>query len=88
MLHLPESADSLAANPLGGRIGADKLRMSFFQVFQLPQKMVIFKIGHSGVIKDVIAVIGLRQEFCQFRDSLFCFHVSLRFVKMFVGHHR
>ena len=72
---------SLSANPLCRRIRLRKLRIGFFQILQLPKQAVIFEIRHIRVIQDIIAVIRLCQQTCQFFDSIFWIHNFLRFVK-------
>ena len=67
-------AEGLSAHSLCGGIGQGKLRMGFFQLFQLPQKAVIFKVGHGWVIQDIIAVARILQKRGQRFNSLFGFH--------------
>ena len=83
MGHLLEFAQRLPAHPLGGRIGFRVFRVGFFQFLQLPQKMVVFKIRHPGIIQNIIPVIRFRQKGCQLLNSLFRFHSFLLFVKMY-----
>ena len=82
MGHFFKLTQGFAAHPFGGRIGFCQLRVGLFQVLQLPQQVVIFKILHLGVIQHVILVIRLGQDLGQFLNSMFRVHKFLRFVNM------
>ena len=71
----------LSANPFCRRIRLCKLRIGLFQILQLAKQVVVFKIRHLRIIKDIISVICLCQQTCQFFDSIFWIHSFLRFVK-------
>ncbi len=58
MGHLLKLAQGLASHPLGGRIGSGQLRMRIFQILQLPQEVVIFKILHLRIVQDIVVVVG------------------------------
>ena len=69
-----EAADSFTTHSLGGRIRCHQLRMGRFQLLQLPQKPVIFKVRHGGMIQHIVFIIGIIQDLCQFLNSLFGIH--------------
>ena len=86
MGYLLKLAQGFAAHPLGGRIGSCQFRVSGFQLFQHPQKAVIFKVRHLRIIQHIIAVVGILQKLSQFQNSLFGIHNILRSVEMFGAH--
>ena len=67
----------LAPHPPGGRIRQGKFGMGLFQVLQLPQKTVVFKIRHIRVIQHIVPVSGIVKKLCQLLHSLFGFHKCL-----------
>ena len=81
MSHLGEGIHRLTAHPPGGRIRPGILRMGFFQLLQLPQGGVVFKIQHGRVIQDIVFVVRLGQFAGQLVNSVFRIHSFLRFVK-------
>ena len=83
MLHLLKGAEHLTAHPLGGTVGPQKFRICLFQLLQLPEQQVIFKVRHFRIIQHVITVVGIFQQLYQLIDSLFRLHRCLLFVKMY-----
>ena len=79
--HLGEGIHRLTAHPPGWRIRPGILRMGFFQLLQLPQGSIVFKIQHGGIIQDVVFVVRLGQYAGQLVNSVFRIHKFLRFVK-------
>ena len=72
-----EGIHRLAPHPPGGRIRQGKFRMRLFQVLQLPQKTVVFKIRHIRVVQHIVPVSGIVKKLCQLLNSLFGFHKCL-----------
>ena len=83
MFHFFKLAQCLTAHTLGGRIRHGKLRIRCFQHFQLPQKVVIFKVRHGGIIQHIIPVICVIEKLRQLQNSLFSFHCILRFERKY-----
>ena len=81
MSHLGKGIHRLTAHPPGWRIRPGILRMGFFQLLQLPQGGVVFKIQHGRVIQDIVFVVRLGQFAGQLVNSVFRIHSFLRFVK-------
>ena len=54
--HLAEGIHRLTAHPFCGRIRQGQLRIGLFQILQLPQQVVVFKVGHSGVVQHIVPV--------------------------------
>ena len=87
MGNLLKLAQGFAAHPLGGRIRQGQLRMGRFQLLQLPQQTVVFKVRHFRVIQHVVPVVRFQQKCRQFGDSLFVFH-SIVNILLFAGMYR
>ena len=76
-------AQSRASYPLGRAIRLLPLGVLGLQGFQLPQKLIVFKVLHLGIVQHIVLVARLVQQAGQLPDSLFRFHITLRFVVMY-----
>ena len=77
MGHLPKGIHCLASYPFGGGIRQDILRIGLFQVLQLPQEPVIFKVWQGGIVQHIIPVTRLVKQRRQILYSLLWFHNCL-----------
>ena len=78
-----ELTQRFTTNAFCGRVGRCQFRMRHLQVFQFPQKAVIFKIRHLRIIQHIIPIVGFLQNTSKGNNSLFRIHIILRNVKMF-----
>ena len=83
MAHLGEGVHRLAAHPPGGRIGKNIFRVFLFQILQLPQETVVFKVRHGRIVQHVIPVARLVKKRRELFHSLFGFHNCLLREKMY-----
>src|SRR5437868_12235390 len=71
MLHLEEAFTWFAANPLGGRIGTDQLRILDFHFFELIHEPVELRVRDLGIVEHVIAVLVVADFLSERFDLLF-----------------
>ena len=55
--HFGEAGVAGAAYPAGGRVVRGQLRMFPLQLLELPEQPVVFRIGDSGLVQNVVVVI-------------------------------
>ena len=79
MLHLLETLQGLAPNPLGGRIRRDFLWVLRLQLLKAAEKAVVFIVGHCRVVQHIVAVAGCAEDLPQFLHFAFVIHSSLLF---------
>src|SRR5690606_35635002 len=58
MLRFLEATRGGGADPQGGGVGSAELRMRLFQITQLPEEPVVFRIRKGGVVEYVVLATG------------------------------
>ena len=78
MLDNSEGFHRRRSNPLGGRIGGDKLRMLSLKLLELFHQLIVLGVADFRAVEHVVAVVmiidGLSQLFYPPRDFVCVFH--------------
>jgi hypothetical protein len=67
---LLESIEGCSADPESGGVGIVKLRVRFFEVFELAEKTVVFSVGDFRFGVLIVELVMPRELFAEFGDTV------------------
>ncbi len=85
MAYLLELLCGWGPYPLGGGIGGHELGVFLLELLELPEELVVLRVGYQGPVEDVVVIVVLADEVPELLDPAFYRLEVLR--PHFLAHH-